>query len=136
MTDNKMPRPRGRPKGSISKKQFDSFRDECKDHVKWKKIIRILNKLALGGFAYKNYNGVELIAQPNFECIKLLVTLVWGKEAPTSNDDKLLKDFLSIIKPPGDIVPGHKSIGETDTETLSGDKLDDINGSVDLSNIN
>jgi hypothetical protein len=98
----------------------ESFRELLKKKTNWKKVCKLLNKLAFGGFPYKNYNGVETIAQPNLEAVRLLVYLTWGKPTDFLDDNvdakKSLEDFNKIA---ADILLPKRDNGKKDVEKVT-----------------
>lgn len=72
----------------------DNFRELLKKQTNWKKLIKILNRLASGGFTFQNYNGQTITAEPNLEALKLMIQIAWGKpgeDIDKSQEAELLK---------------------------------------------
>lgn len=80
----------------------NNIQEFAKNSVNWKKFIKVVQKLAFGNFHYINGNGIDTIAQPNEEMLKLLLYISYGRpnSMPEDNSekDKMLAAFQESIK--------------------------------------
>jgi hypothetical protein len=98
----------------------EDFRKLLKEKTNWKKLVKILNKIAIGGYEFVNYNGQKIIAQPNMDAIKLVMFMVWGKypESTVNENDDTVRAMNEYAKLVEIFVHPHKYLTtETNTTT-------------------
>ncbi|VVB81365.1 Uncharacterised protein [uncultured archaeon] len=57
----------------------EQLRDYIRKKTNWRKMIQTLEKIAMGGYEFKNYNGQTTVAEPNLEALRLLIFYTYGK---------------------------------------------------------
>lgn len=107
-----------------------NIQEFVKDNTNWSEIYNTLKSLAIGGVKTTNYNGVEIVTQPNMEAMKLLMQFAWGRVGTMDkNENKSVEamaafsNFIQSVNRPKHIADKNESINNNETIENNNDTL-------------